>query len=116
MDPPDVFKNLTIAVANQILNAIDAGMPSNAEGRRYSGQHQARERAAWPVVQEHCPTLTEAMAKLVIKTWLQTQVLIPMTNLPTRKHGIRDRALPSTNVPEHVEIVMRRTDFACDAD
>jgi hypothetical protein len=70
--PPDVWEQIDAAVANQILDRIDEG-PGG--GRRYSPAVQAQERAAWPVVQEFCPGLTEEQAKGVIATWIENDVL-----------------------------------------
>ena len=36
----------------------------------------AKDRAAWPVIQEFCPDLGEKQAKHVIAKWLKTSVLV----------------------------------------
>jgi hypothetical protein len=59
-------------VANGILDDIDAGL---GDGRRYSPAPHAKDRAAWPVALQHVPSLTEAQAKRVIKTWRDKGVL-----------------------------------------
>ena len=71
--PPDMWKALTIAVCNRILDRIAAGP---ASGEFYSLAPNAGEkRRAWPIVQEGCPSLTEGQAKAVIKKWIETGVL-----------------------------------------
>ena len=55
--PPSLFAGLDTRTANAILDKLKAGP---YEGGRYSAAPQAKERAAWPVVQELCPTLTES--------------------------------------------------------
>jgi hypothetical protein len=65
--PADLWKVVTDLIANQILDRIEMG-PSPS--RRYSADGRAKDRAAWPVVAEICPALTEAQCREVIKTWL----------------------------------------------
>jgi hypothetical protein len=50
-------KALSSAVLDAILDGTDAGLP---DGRRYSEHGTAKERAAWLVVQKHCPEKPEA--------------------------------------------------------
>jgi hypothetical protein len=69
-DPPE-FK-LSIELANQILDAIDKGP---AEGRRYSPAPQAKDRPAWPVVQEFCPTWNDKQCRKVIADWINNKTL-----------------------------------------
>ena len=71
--PPDTFAQLTTATINAILDRIETG-PS--DGGRYSPAPNAKERAAWPLVREFCPGLSDKQAKYVITTWLKTGVLI----------------------------------------
>ena len=66
--PPDFWRSIPASVANQILDQIEVGLP---DGRRYSPAAQAKDRAAWSLVQAAVPTLTEAQSKLVIATWLK---------------------------------------------
>jgi hypothetical protein len=70
--PPDAFEKLTIAIINTILDDIDVGLPN---GVRYSDANAARDRAAWKVVQKHCPEKAEAEAKRIINTWVRNNVL-----------------------------------------
>jgi hypothetical protein len=72
-EAPDMWSAIPVAVANKILDDIDAGLD---EGHRYSAAHQATDRAAWRVAQRHVASLTEAQARSVIKTWLKNGVLI----------------------------------------
>jgi hypothetical protein len=70
--PPETWANLSYVTLNAALTEIDAGMPN---GRRYSGHANAKDRAAWPVVQGHCPQKTEAQCREIIRTWLRTGTL-----------------------------------------
>jgi hypothetical protein len=78
---PDMWANLTRPVVDAILDQIERGMPDegdmfgNGPVRRYSGAKQAKDRAAWRVVQEHVPGLTEPQAQLVIETWIRNGML-----------------------------------------
>jgi hypothetical protein len=71
--PPDVFAKLDLNTANRILNKIEAGP---YESGRYSSAPNAKDRAAWPVMQEFCPDLTDKQAKHIISTWIKTGVLV----------------------------------------
>jgi hypothetical protein len=57
--PPKTWDGLSSAALNAALTAIDAGMEN---GQRYSDAGPARERAAWRVVERHCPDRNEAHA------------------------------------------------------
>jgi hypothetical protein len=70
--PPETWAEITEAIINAVLDAIDAGME---DGRRYSASPNAKSRAAWPVVQLHCPSKAEAQCREIIKTWLKSGVL-----------------------------------------
>jgi hypothetical protein len=70
--PPDLWRELPIATANAILDQVERGP---GEGRRYSPAKQAEDRAAWRVVQDHCPIFTEKQCQAVILTWLKTGML-----------------------------------------
>jgi hypothetical protein len=71
--PPGTWGDLSTDQLNAALTQIDAGMPS---GQKFSDANRATERAAWPVVQEHCPGKTEAQCREIIRTWVKTGVLI----------------------------------------
>ena len=71
--PPDLWATITTAVANQILDRIAEGP---GEGRRYSPAPNAKDRAAWRIVQEICPNLTDKQAQTVIDEWIKHNILI----------------------------------------
>ena len=58
--------------ATSVLRLINAGTP---DGRRFSAAPQAKDRAAWRLVQTAVPGLTDKAAKEVIDTWLRNKVL-----------------------------------------
>jgi hypothetical protein len=71
--PPDLWTKVTPALANEILDLIEAG---TAKTRRYSAAPQAgSDRAAWRVVKRKVPDLTEKQCRKVVATWLTNQVL-----------------------------------------
>jgi hypothetical protein len=70
--PPKTWDGLSSATLNTALTAIDAGLDN---GQRYSDGPSARERAAWRVVQRHCPDRTEAQCREIIRTWVSNEVL-----------------------------------------
>ncbi len=71
--PPDVFAGLSIPRINEILDKIDAGP---YPGGQYSPAGNAKDRAAWPLVQQFLPDGTVDQAKLIISTWLKNGVLV----------------------------------------
>ena len=70
--PPDTWDGLDPEALNAALSEINAGLPN---GQRYSSDNAAKSRAAWPVVQKHCPTKTEAQCREIIRAWLKNGVL-----------------------------------------
>jgi hypothetical protein len=71
--PPDLWREITTGVANDILDQIERG-PS--DGRRYSPAKQTPDdRAAWRVVQERCPYLSDKQCKTVIAEWTKSGML-----------------------------------------
>jgi hypothetical protein len=70
--PADAFAKLNSATINCILNRIGVGPYENG---KYSPSANARDRAAWPLVQEFCPNLTDKQSKEIIKTWIKNGVL-----------------------------------------
>jgi hypothetical protein len=70
--PPATWANLSGVALNAALTEIDAGLPN---GQRYSGAASAKSRAAWPVVQRHCPDKTEPQCREIVRTWLNTGTL-----------------------------------------
>ena len=69
--PPDI-KDVDPDSINRILDRIDAGLPS---GDRYSDASAATDRAAWPVVQDELPDISESQAREVIRDLLKKEVL-----------------------------------------
>ncbi|WGD51567.1 hypothetical protein QA641_40080 [Bradyrhizobium sp. CB1650] len=57
---------------NAALTEIEAGMPN---GQRYSDASKASTRAAWTVVQRHCPDRTEVQCREIVRTWVRNGVL-----------------------------------------
>jgi hypothetical protein len=74
--PPDAWTGLSYFKLNEILTAIDVGLPN---GRRYSAHNQAKDCAAWRVVTEYAPEKTEKQAREIIKTWVKKGVLVSET-------------------------------------
>jgi hypothetical protein len=70
--PPDTWADLSTASLNAALTEIDDGM---SNGQRFSDASAAQDRAAWKVVQRHCPGKTEGQCREIVKTWLKTGVL-----------------------------------------
>jgi hypothetical protein len=70
--PPETWANLSTATLNAALSEIDAGM---SNGQRYSDANAARERAAWTVIQRHCPDKTEPQCREIVRTWVKNGVL-----------------------------------------
>jgi hypothetical protein len=67
---------LFVAAAS-VLRLINAGTP---DGRRFSATPQAKDRAAWRLVQTAVPALTDKAAQEVIDSWLRTKVLESRTS------------------------------------
>jgi hypothetical protein len=72
-EPPDTWAAISVLVANQILDEIDAGLDGGT--RRYTHVNAADDRAAWKVVARHVPSLNEKQARKVILTYLENTVL-----------------------------------------
>jgi hypothetical protein len=72
-DPPKTWEGLASTTLNVALTDIDNGMPN---GQRYSAAPKADDRAAWKVVQRHCPDRTEAQCRGIIRTWVKNGVLV----------------------------------------
>jgi hypothetical protein len=69
---PETWAGLSTIALNAALTEIDAGLPN---GQRYSDANAARDRAAWTVVQKHCPNKTEPQCREIIRTWIKNGVL-----------------------------------------
>jgi hypothetical protein len=70
--PPETWAGLSAVMLSDALTAIDAGM---ANGQRYSDAPNAKDRAAWPIVQRHCPGKTEPQCREIVRTWVKNGVL-----------------------------------------
>jgi hypothetical protein len=71
-EPPKTWEGLSPVTLNAALTDIDNGM---ANGQRYSAAPKAADRAAWKIVQKHCPNRTEAQCREIIRTWVKNSVL-----------------------------------------
>lgn len=82
--PPKTWGGITSAQLNAVLDDIEAGIPN---GQRYSNASKADDRAAWQVVQRHCPDRSETQSREIVKTWVKNGVLIvePYDDPVTRK-------------------------------
>ena len=74
MDFPDIWAEINSSAANDILDRIERG-PS--EGQRYSAgkQSSTTDRAAWRVVQNRHPHLSEKQCKAVIAEWVKSGMI-----------------------------------------
>jgi len=70
--PPKTWDGLGSAQLNAALDEIDAGLPN---GQRYSNASAAADRAAWSVVQRHCPGKTEQQCRDIVSTWVKSGLL-----------------------------------------
>ena len=70
--PPELWADISTVTLNAALTEIDAGLPN---GQRYSDAGAARDRAAWAVVQKHCPNKSDAQCREIIQTWVKNGVL-----------------------------------------
>jgi hypothetical protein len=71
-EPPATWGGISAEALNAILDEMEVEMP---DGRRYSGQPQAKDRAAWRAVQKYCPTKSEAQCREIIREWIASGVL-----------------------------------------
>jgi AAA domain len=71
--PPETWGTLSAAQLNAALDEIEAGL---ANGQRYSDAGPATSRAAWRVVQHHCPDRTEPQCREIVRTWVKNGVLV----------------------------------------
>jgi hypothetical protein len=70
--PPETWEGTDAVLINAILDDIAKGLST---GQLYSNHGAAKDRAAWKVVQRHCPTKAPAACKEMIKEWLRTGLL-----------------------------------------
>lgn len=72
-EPPETWAGITCALANRILDTIDAGPP---EGGRYSNASKTSpSRAAWSAVKRHVPEKAEKQCREIVNSWLKLGVL-----------------------------------------
>jgi hypothetical protein len=74
--PPETWAGVEPETLNMILDALDKGL---SDGRRYSDYKAAKDRAAWLVVQKHCPDKGEAQCRNMIQEWIKTGALLRET-------------------------------------
>jgi hypothetical protein len=70
--PPEISDDLDDNMQNTILDDVDAGME---DGQRYSAAGSAGDRAAWKIVKERAPELSEAQCRETIRRWVKDGVL-----------------------------------------
>ncbi len=70
--PPDIWANLSTSALNAALTEIDAGLPN---GQRFSSASAAKDRAAWRIVQKHCPDKSDNQCRQIVNTWVKTGLL-----------------------------------------
>lgn len=70
---PDIWQSVPAAVANRILDEIDAGIDGGKQ--RYTDAPAATDRAAWRAVSAAVPSLSEKQASKIIQIWVKNQVL-----------------------------------------
>jgi hypothetical protein len=70
--PPDTWAMVSTPALNAALTDIEAGM---SNGQRYSDAPAARDRAAWVVLQRHCPDSTEGQCREIIRAWIKAGTL-----------------------------------------
>jgi hypothetical protein len=71
-DPPKTWQGADPKTLDAILDVIDRGTP---DGQRYSDHKNAKDRAAWEVVAEHCPDKPESACREMIRAWLKDHTL-----------------------------------------
>jgi len=70
--PPNLWDGVTDDVARLVMAEIDAGLP---DGRLYTNQPNATDRAAAIVVKKHLPDKSDEQAREIVKTWVKNQSL-----------------------------------------
>jgi hypothetical protein len=69
-EPPNMWDSLSHDQIRAILADIDRGLP---DGNFYTDAKSATHRAAWKVVERHCPALGEAQCRKVIASWVSSK-------------------------------------------
>lgn len=70
--PPKTWDGISAAQLNAALDELETGMPN---GQRFSDASSATSRAAWPIVQKHCPDRTERQCRDILRTWIRNGVI-----------------------------------------
>ena len=86
--PPSTWADTTVETLNRILNDIAQGMPN---GQRYSTDNAAKNRAAWLVVQKHCPEKSKAQCREIIRAGARADCSTPnpmRIRLTTRSEAV----------------------------
>jgi hypothetical protein len=71
--PPNELDGIPLEQVEPIFDAVAAGLP---DGRLYSNDNAAKDRAAWKVVEKYVPGKTEKFYRNVIKKWVEQDMLI----------------------------------------
>jgi hypothetical protein len=96
--PPETWEGLSSVQLNAALTEIEAGLPN---GQRYSDAPKAGTRAAWQVVQRHCPDKSEKQCREIIGTWVKNGVLMNEDyDDPTDRKSRKGLRLDPTKRPE----------------
>lgn len=99
---PDMWESISPAVANLILDDIDAGIDGGK--RRFSIAANATALGAWRPVLRHAPSITETPARKVIATWRKNGVLYseeyddPIVRKPLQGAFVNNAKRPGSNV------------------
>jgi hypothetical protein len=98
-NPPQTWEGLASKTLNVVLSHIARG---NEHGQRYSAAASSgKDRAAWRVVQQYCPTKTEGQCREIIKAWVKSGLLIeddyddPVQRRPLKGPSVDDAKRPN---------------------
>jgi DNA polymerase I-like protein with 3'-5' exonuclease and polymerase domains len=69
---PGSWDDVPEETTKQVVAEIGRGMPN---GQRYSNHNRATTRAAWPIVQRHCPNKTEDQCRRMVAIWIKRRLL-----------------------------------------
>jgi hypothetical protein len=70
-------------IATAVIREIGDGMPNR---QRFTNHNAATNRAAWPIVQKHCPDKTEDQCRRIIAAWIKQGLLyVDEYHDPTRR-------------------------------
>jgi hypothetical protein len=97
--PPKLWAGLAAETLNAALTDIDNGMPN---GQRYTDAGGGKgARAAWRVVQKHCPNRSEGQCREIIRTWIKNGVLYaaeyddPIKRMPRKGYRLDTSKRPT---------------------